>query len=70
MGGSWTWRKSSASDGGAGTCLEIAWTGESVRVRDSTRRWGAVLVFGPEAWSAFLTLTGTTEPRNSTTASF
>ncbi|QEU97648.1 DUF397 domain-containing protein [Streptomyces kanamyceticus] len=56
MGGSWTWRKSSASDGGSGTCVETAWTGESVLVRDSTRREGAELVLGPEAWSAFLTL--------------
>ncbi|MFJ2769612.1 DUF397 domain-containing protein [Streptomyces sp. NPDC087300] len=56
VGGSWTWRKSSASDGDAGACLEAAWTGESVFVRDSTRREDVVLVLGPEAWSAFLAL--------------
>ncbi|MEV7191176.1 DUF397 domain-containing protein [Streptomyces sp. NPDC093510] len=68
MGGSWTWRKSSASDGPGGACLEAAWTGESVLVRDSTRRRGPVLVFGPRAWSAFLALAGAPEPRSSTTA--
>ncbi|MEU5772143.1 DUF397 domain-containing protein [Streptomyces venezuelae] len=70
MGGSWTWRKSSASDGSSGNCLEVARIGESVRVRDSTRPRGAVLVFGPEAWSAFLTLAGTSKPRSSTTSGF
>ncbi|MBM7171725.1 DUF397 domain-containing protein [Streptomyces sp. G44] len=33
MGSSWTWRKSSASDGPEGACVETAWTGETVLVR-------------------------------------
>ncbi|WP_240659760.1 DUF397 domain-containing protein [Streptomyces sp. WAC 01529] len=56
MGSSWTWRKSSASDGGAQQCVEIAWTGDVVLVRDSTRSSGAVLAFRPAAWSDFLAL--------------
>ncbi len=56
MGGLWTWRKSSASDGAEGTCVETAWTGETVLVRDSKQRRGAVLAFRPEAWTAFLVL--------------
>ncbi|MFK4064575.1 DUF397 domain-containing protein [Streptomyces sp. NPDC029674] len=63
MGSSWTWRKSSASDTQDESCVETAWTGESVLVRDSTRPQGAVLVFRPYAWSAFLVL-----PRNAPTA--
>ncbi|WP_055701714.1 MULTISPECIES: DUF397 domain-containing protein [Streptomyces] len=56
MGSSWTWRKSSASDGPDDTCVEVAWTGEEVRVRDSTRPRDSQLAFGSEAWSAFLVL--------------
>ncbi|WPO73820.1 DUF397 domain-containing protein [Streptomyces sp. KN37] len=56
MGSSWTWRKSSASDGADDTCVETAWTGEAVLVRDSKQRRGAVLTFRPEAWTAFLVL--------------
>ncbi|MEU7582586.1 DUF397 domain-containing protein [Streptomyces sp. NPDC041068] len=62
MGSSWTWRKSRASDGPDGACVEIAWTGEAVRVRDSTRPRDAVLAFGPEAWSAFLVLADRAAP--------
>ncbi|WP_447037342.1 DUF397 domain-containing protein [Streptomyces sp. DSM 118878] len=56
MGSSWTWRKSSVSDGGEGQCVETAWTGETVLVRDSARRRGGVLAFTPQAWTAFLGL--------------
>lgn len=56
MGGSWAWRKSSASDGGDSQCVETAWTGETVLVRDSARSRGAVLAFRPDAWAAFLVL--------------
>ncbi|MEV0257180.1 DUF397 domain-containing protein [Streptomyces sp. NPDC050732] len=54
MGGSWTWRKSSASDGSSGTCVEIAWTGDAVLVRDSVCPRGSVLAFRPQAWTAFV----------------
>ncbi len=56
MGSSWTWRKSSASDGGEEQCVEAAWTGETVLVRDSARRGGSVLALSPQAWTAFLGL--------------
>ncbi len=56
MGSSWTWRKSSASDGPDTSCVETAWTGETVLVRDSKQRRGPVLTFRPEAWTAFLVL--------------
>ncbi|MEV5975693.1 DUF397 domain-containing protein [Streptomyces sp. NPDC052114] len=56
MGSSWTWRKSSASDGADDNCVQVAWTGEKVRVRDSARPRDSVVDFGPKAWSAFLAL--------------
>ncbi|MFF8655973.1 DUF397 domain-containing protein [Streptomyces huasconensis] len=62
MGSSWTWRKSSASDGPEGACVETAWTGETVLVRDSKQRRGAVLAFRPEAWTAFLVLAAVPAP--------
>ncbi|MEV7347168.1 DUF397 domain-containing protein [Streptomyces sp. NPDC093544] len=55
MGGSWSWRKSSVSGGGGNDCVEIAWTGEAVLVRDSRVPRGVVLVFDPVAWRTFLT---------------
>ncbi|MGD1225221.1 MULTISPECIES: DUF397 domain-containing protein [Streptomyces] len=54
MGGSWSWRKSSASGGGDNDCVEVAWTGEAVLVRDSRTPRGSVLVFDPAAWRTFL----------------
>ncbi|MGA4842003.1 DUF397 domain-containing protein [Streptomyces sp. G45] len=62
MGSSWTWRKSSASDTRANACVEMAWTGDVVLVRDSTRPRGAVLALQPSAWSAFLTLAAQASP--------
>ncbi|MEU1194823.1 DUF397 domain-containing protein [Streptomyces sp. NPDC005813] len=54
MGGSWSWRKSSASGEGGNDCVEVAWTGEAVLVRDSRAPRGPVLVFAPAAWRTFL----------------
>ncbi|MEV0121538.1 DUF397 domain-containing protein [Streptomyces sp. NPDC050703] len=72
MGSSWTWRKSSVSDGGEEQCVETAWTGETVLVRDSARRRGAVLTFSPQAWTAFLGLAAgpspAARPRDESTA--
>jgi hypothetical protein len=48
------WRKSSASQQGTADCVEIAATGPSVLVRDSHHPSGAVLIFTPTQWSAFL----------------
>ncbi|QQM43415.1 DUF397 domain-containing protein [Streptomyces liliifuscus] len=64
MGGSWAWRKSSASTGGGGNCVEVAWTGEAVLVRDSIRSRGRVVALGPTAWCAFLGLMATPSPRD------
>lgn len=46
------WRKSAAS--GAGNCVEVAFTNESVLVRDSKDQLGPVLSFSPAEWTAFL----------------
>ncbi|MFG1669061.1 DUF397 domain-containing protein [Streptomyces sp. Y7] len=54
MGGSWAWRKSSASNPDGPACLEASWTGEELLVRHSTRPQAAVLAFRRAAWCAFL----------------
>ncbi|MEU1150579.1 DUF397 domain-containing protein [Streptomyces sp. NPDC005863] len=54
MGSTWAWRKSSASGGASDDCVEIAWTGETVLIRDSARPRGAVLAVDPAAWTAFV----------------
>ncbi|MFI9462621.1 DUF397 domain-containing protein [Streptomyces xiamenensis] len=49
-----TWRASSYS-GGQGDCVEIAdGTPGHIPVRDSKRPAGPVLVFGRDAWRAFV----------------
>ncbi|MET8688072.1 DUF397 domain-containing protein [Streptomyces sp. NPDC004732] len=50
----WAWRKSSASGDPREDCVEIAWTGRTVLIRDSARPRGAVAVVSPEAWVVFL----------------
>ena len=48
------WRKSTRSDNGGATCVEVATNLPGVvGVRDSKDRQGPVLTFGPEAWTAF-----------------
>ncbi len=48
------WRKSSRS-GGQGNCVEVAVLGDgAVAVRDSKDPSGAVLVFTPAEWDAFI----------------
>ncbi|MEU5346471.1 MULTISPECIES: DUF397 domain-containing protein [unclassified Streptomyces] len=64
VGGSWAWRKSSASQGADTNCVEVAWTGEAVLVRDSVRSRGRVVALGPTAWCAFLDLMATPSPRD------
>lgn len=48
-----SWRKSSAS-AGAGECVEVATSGQSVLTRDSRDRSGAVLAFTPAQWLGLL----------------
>jgi hypothetical protein len=47
------WRKSTRS-GGNGACVEVAFVGDVVAVRDSKDRGGPVLVFTPREWAAFV----------------
>ena len=47
------WRKSEASADHP-NCVEIASTGHSVLVRDSSNRSGLLLTFTPAQWSAFV----------------
>ncbi|MFC0843303.1 DUF397 domain-containing protein [Streptomyces noboritoensis] len=62
MKDSWTWRKASASDTSGNQCVEVAWTGRTVLVRDSKEPEGARLDFAPAAWQHFLTSVFTGEP--------
>ncbi|ATL27670.1 DUF397 domain-containing protein [Streptomyces formicae] len=68
MGSTWAWRKSSASGAQDNDCVEIAWTGKTVLVRDSARTRGAVLAVGPDAWGAFLSSFACPSPRDVTSA--
>lgn len=48
------WRKSSRSGGGANdACVEVAFAGVAVGVRDSKNVAAGHLVFGGAAWQAF-----------------
>ncbi|MDX2676908.1 DUF397 domain-containing protein [Streptomyces soliscabiei] len=49
-----TWRKSSYSNQDGGACLEVAADLPLVPVRDSKAPARGVLVFGAEAWGAFV----------------
>jgi len=48
------WRKSSASGGDAGQCVEVAFAEEDVLVRHSRNPSGPVLSFTHSEWKAFL----------------
>ncbi|MBY8870973.1 DUF397 domain-containing protein [Micromonospora sp. PLK6-60] len=48
------WRKSTRSDNGGSTCVEVATNLPGlVGVRDSKDRQGPVLIFPPAAWANF-----------------
>jgi hypothetical protein len=49
------WRRSTASGGGGGNCVEVSITSESVLMRHSRSLHGPVLKFSFEEWDAFLT---------------
>ncbi|RZU52116.1 uncharacterized protein DUF397 [Krasilnikovia cinnamomea] len=49
------WRKSTRSDTGGNSCVEVAKNVPGVvGVRDSKDRFGPVLTFDPDAWTRFL----------------
>ncbi len=48
------WFKSSRSDTGGNSCVEVAFLDDGTAVRDSKDRTGPVLVFEAAAWTEFL----------------
>jgi len=48
------WRKSRRSGPYSDNCVEVAFVGGAVALRDSKNRDGAVLLFTPEEWLAFV----------------
>jgi hypothetical protein len=48
------WRKSSYSDNGGASCVEVGGTAAGVLVRDTTNRPAAVLTIPATAWRALL----------------
>lgn len=58
------WRKSTRSDNGGASCVEVADNLPGVvLVRDSKDRSGPVLAFGPTAWSHFVAGVAGRHPR-------
>ncbi|MFC8350066.1 DUF397 domain-containing protein [Streptomyces sp. NPDC057280] len=58
MRSSWSWRKSSYSDMQADQCVEVAWTGRDVLVRDTKDAAQGRLAFAAQPWSLFLQAAG------------
>ncbi|MEU2897685.1 DUF397 domain-containing protein [Streptomyces sp. NPDC001273] len=54
LSGSWAWRKSRASANQGPDCVEVAYTGSEVLVRDSKRKNDGVVGVAPAAWTSFL----------------
>ena len=48
------WRKSTRSGPYSDNCVEVAFVGGAVALRDSKDRDGAILLFTPEEWLAFV----------------
>jgi hypothetical protein len=52
-----SWRKSSYSNGGTGSCVEVAISTDEVAVRDSKHTAGPTIAVNPAAWQEFLSTT-------------
>jgi len=48
------WRKSTRSGGNTDMCVEVAFVGEGIAVRDSKDTTGPVLIFNRGEWDAFV----------------
>lgn len=48
------WRKSSYTGGESNTCVEVAFAGLAVGMRDSKNPTGPTLIFAPAAFGAFI----------------
>ena len=48
------WRKSTRSGPYSDNCVEVAFVGGAVALRDSKDKTGPVLLFSPEEWLAFV----------------
>jgi len=48
------WRKSTRSGPWTDNCVEVAFVGEAIAVRDSKNPTGGVLVFTASEWDAFV----------------
>lgn len=48
------WRKSTRSGPYSDNCVEVAFVGGAVALRDSKDKAGAVLLFTPQEWLAFV----------------
>ncbi|MFF8322171.1 DUF397 domain-containing protein [Streptomyces bobili] len=51
------WFKSSHSTNDGPECVEVAFTGEAIRIRDSKNRQSPHLAFAPSEWAAFVSYT-------------
>jgi hypothetical protein len=47
-----SWRKSSYSGDNGGACVEVA-SADAILVRDTTDRYGPMLMFTPDTWRSF-----------------
>lgn len=49
-----SWRKSTRSGPYSDNCVEVAFVGGAIALRDSKNPAGAILLFTPEEWLAFV----------------